>query len=155
MALLLSESEQVAVLFEVMSMRADWAFAHIAFQHYLTKENDFATWVEGFVDVYQEDLARLADEMKVFVEAREPTSEFVFEPVAEPSFELRFRRSPRPEPGAVLASVAVDIKRVIDLTIPAAYRDNRISLQLRTNGQRLARFAEQFSLEASRVLPSG
>ena len=155
MALVLSESEQVAVMFEVMSTRSDWVYAHIAFQHYVSKENDFATWVEGFVDVYRDELTRLVDGMRSFVDADESVAEFSFEPVAEPSFELRFRRCPPSDQGGILAFAALDIKRVLELTIPAAYRDNRVSLQLRTNEHRVSKFVNQLFLEADRVLCGG
>ena len=77
---------------------------------------------------------------------------FSFEPIAEPGFELCLGESFPSQPGDMLVSVALDIKRVLDLTVPAAYRDNRVSLQFRTSRERLCRFVEQFSVEAASVL---
>jgi len=151
MAILLNQSEQIAALFEVVSVRDDWVFSHIALQHYVAKENDFATWVEGFLDVYETDLHCLAHDLTAFADEGQTSQEFRFEPEVEPSFEFRFQTRSSIRRGEVLASVALDVKRIIDLTIPAAYRDNRISLQFLTDWERLRRFAEQFSLEAAKV----
>lgn len=159
MATLLNESEQIALLFEVISMREDWAFARIAFQHYQATQNSFAAWLEGFVDVYRDDLARLLREMATSLDCdEEGFPRLCFEPVAEPSFGLRTDESSPRQRGCMLASMALDIKRVLDLTVPAAYRDNRVTLQFRTSRDKFRRFVEEFSLEAGRTLrqcPSG
>jgi len=154
MAILLNRSEQIAALFEVVSVRDDWVFLRIAFQHYVAKENDFATWVEGFLDVHESDFKAFAGELADFMGAVPAREELSFEPAVEPSFEFRLRVDSAVKKGDVLASVALDLKRVLDLTIPAAYRDNRISLRLLTDSERLRRFTEQFSLEAGRVFRS-
>ena len=152
MAILLSQSEQVGVLFEVISVADDWVFSHIGFQHYVAKENDFATWVEGFLDIYESDLEGFARELASFVEGGPRRQEFRFEPTAEPSFEFRFQAGSLARTVDVGASVALDVKRILDVTIPTAYGDNRISLQLLTDWERLRRFAEQFSLGTARLL---
>lgn len=151
MAILLNESEQVAALFEVISVRNDWVFSRIAFQYYVSKDNDFATWAEGFLDIYKADLKRFVQELAAFVEQEQEQQEFRFEPVAEPSFEVRIQVGPSGQRGMVVASVALDLKRVLEITIPTSYRDDRITLQLTTDGDRLHKFAEQFSIEASRI----
>lgn len=76
---------------------------------------------------------------------------FCFEPAAEPSFEVRFQVDPPWQRGMLVAYVTLDLKRVLEMTIPTSYRDDRITLQLTTVRNRLHRFAEQFSLEASKV----
>lgn len=151
MAILLNRSEQIAALFEVISVRGDWVFSRIAFQHYIAKENDFTTWVEGFLDVYEGDLKGFADELASFVNEEATRQEFSFEPTVEPSFEFRLQNGSPAKTGELLASLALDIKRILDFTIPTAYRDNRISLQFRTDWERVRRFAEQFSLEMARL----
>ena len=151
MAILLNQSEQIGVLFEIISVRDDWVFSHVALQHYVAKENDFASWVEGYLDVYETDLKCLARDLATFAEEGPTGQEFHFEPEVEPSFEFRFKSRSSARRTEVLASVALDVKRILDLTIPAAYRDNRISLQLLTDWERLRRFAEQFCLEAARA----
>jgi hypothetical protein len=151
MATLLNQSEQIGVLFEVISVRDDWVFSHIAFQHYVAKENDFASWVEGYLEIYETDFKCLARDMATFAEERRTEHEFRFEPEVEPSFELRFQARSSARRQEVLASVALDVKRILDLTIPTAYRDNRISLQVLTDWDRIRRFAEQFSQGAAKL----
>jgi|SRR5690242_2526120 len=152
MALLLNESEQLAVLLEVISVQGEWVFSHIAFQHYLPNENDFATWVEAYVDVYETDLRCLVYEIVNFAKDVSTARKFAFEPQAEPSFEFRFQiGSVQPGP-EVLVSVALDIKRILNLSMVAAYRENRISLQFLTDRVRVRRFSEQISLEVAKFV---
>ena len=151
MAILLNQSEQVAALFEVVSVRDDWVFLHIAFQHYVPKQNDFATWVEGFLDVHESDFQAFVRELAAFVEAVPARQELSFEPAVEPAFQFRLQPSSSANGSDVLALAALDLKSVLELTAPALYRDNRISLQLLTDWERLRRFAENFSVEAARV----
>lgn len=147
MAILLSESEQIAALFEFISDRDDWVFLRIAFQYWVAKDNDFATWVEGFVDIYETDLKQLVQDLEAFVKSGQAQPEFRFEPVTEPDFQIRLQTGSAEGRKNVMASVALDLKRVMEMTIPTAYRENRIMLQLDTDWDRPCRFAEEFSVE--------
>jgi hypothetical protein len=153
MAILLSQSEQIGVLFEAISVRDAWVFSRVAFQHYVAADNDFQSWVEGWPEIYEADLKCLIRDLATF-DKRGPTGqEFRFEPEVEPSFELRVQPRASGRNSEVVVSFALDIKRVLGLTIPTAYRENRITLQLLTDWERFHRFAEQFSMEAAKLGP--
>ena len=154
MPILLNESDQLGVLFEVISTRGDWVFSHIALQHYLPKENDFATWVEAYMDTYITDYQCLVRNLSTLAENMSVGHKFAFEPQVEPSFEFCFQVESTAQRGEVLASIALDIKCILNLTTAAGYRENRISLRFLTDRERVHRFSEQVSLEAARFLRS-
>lgn len=52
-------------------------------------------------------------------------------------------------------SFFVDIKRVMRINEPAAYRENQIGIRFQTDDQRVDRFCEGLGSELSGVLDSG
>jgi hypothetical protein len=153
MAILLSQSEQIGVLIEAISVRDAWVLSRIAFQHYVAADNDFQSWVEGWPDIYEIDLKCLVRDLATFDERRPTGQEFRFEPEVEPSFEFRVQARTSGRNSEVEISLALDIKRVLEFTIPTAYRENRITLQLVTDWERFHRFAQQISMEAAKLAP--
>jgi hypothetical protein len=151
MAILLDRSEQIAALFEVVSVRDGWVLLHIAFQHYVVKENDFATWVDGLLDVHESDFSAFLRELAAFVKAVPARRDLSFEPAVEPSFEFRLQIGSSARKEDVVAFAALDLKGIMEVTVPAVYRDNRVSLQILTDSERLRRFVEQFSHEATKA----
>ena len=154
MAIFLNESEQLGILLEVISVWGDWLFSHIALQHYLPKENDFATRVEAYADVYETDFRCFVRDLATFAQNLSTGQTFAFEPQVEPSFEFRFQVESTAQAAEVLASVALDVKCILDLTVVAAYRENRISLQFLTDREKVRRFSEQISIETAKFMGS-
>lgn len=151
MSTLLDRSEQIAVVFEIVSSQKDWVFSRIAFQHYVASDNNFATWVEGFLDVHESDMQAFTRELAAVAAGGLSQQVLCFEPAVEPAFEIRFQLRVSPGREAILVSVALDVKCIIDSAAPTVYRDNRVSLQLLTDLGKFRTFAEQFSLEAAKV----
>ncbi len=125
MAQLTNTSDQLAVtveLYEQLSSDPKWITGSIAEQHYLATENRFHTFVEGYVEIYEDDLRRLRDELRAFLAAADASRNFTFVPVAEPSFELIFERISHASDYCRVVSASVDLRAFLHVTIPVLLR---------------------------------
>jgi hypothetical protein len=153
MARLTNESDQFGVEFEFLgAIREDWVTARIALERYIENSNLFHAFVEAIVDIYKTDLRELQKQLNSVNEDREGWTKVRFEPLAEPSFELAFVRMPGAKAHGFSVKVAVDLKRVENITVPAGYRENRVTLEFLTDQRRLRGFVEGVLRDIGKVL---
>jgi hypothetical protein len=134
-------SDQFGMLVEILSNSRDqWICANLGLCHYDEKSNVFLPWVEAQVDVYEADLSLLRRLLEDFASVTDSTKNFVFEPQVEPSFTISLERIPHGNDFCRVASIALDMKVLFRVSVPTAYREDRLSLRFHTNEQRLQRF---------------
>jgi hypothetical protein len=128
MTRLTNESDQFAVECEFLSaIQEEWITARIALGRYVEENNTFHWFIEAIINIYETDLRELQKQLNPVIEDRESWTKVGFEPLAEPSFELAFARSQGSKAQRVSAEVAIDLKMVDKITVPAAYRENRVT----------------------------
>jgi hypothetical protein len=152
---LTNTSDQLAItieLYDRSSSDARWVGGSIAEQYYLSKENRFQTLVEGYVEIYEDDLSRLQSELRGFLRAIDASGNFKFVPVAEPSFELTFERISHAGDYCRVVSAAVDLKAFLQVTTPSSYGQDRVATRLHTTEEKLQQFGGQLVLDIDRTL---
>lgn len=155
MAQLTNTSDQLAITVELYErLRSDpkWISGSIAEQYYLAMENRFHPFVEGYVEIYEDDLRRLRDKLQAFLAATDASRNFKFVPVAEPSFELIFERISHAGGYCRVVSASVDLRAFLQVKIPSLYGQDRVTTRLHTTEEKLQRFGEQLVWDLERVL---
>lgn len=152
MAQIINSTDQLSIRVELYGRSSSdphWITGSIAQQYYVSKENQFHTFIEGYIEVYEFDVSRLQDEMRSFLKADCEREIMKFVPMAEPSFEITFERMPHPRERRMIASVALDLATFAEITTPSVYGDNRVAIRFHTTEERFQRFGEDLLHEIS------
>jgi hypothetical protein len=140
MAILTNISDQFGIAIEIPGRgHPGWTKAKAILQHYVEKVNQFQSWIEADLDIYETDLNLLKQCLNSFAGVRDGSKNFEFEPEVEPSFQLSLQRVPDQDDHHRVASLAIDLKSAFQMNVPSAYRENQIALRFYTDEQRLQR----------------
>ena len=152
MATLLNDTDQLAIIFDIGGRRGERFAARLAFQHYAEPHNAFHTFAEARVEIHEADLRNFATHLREFGLAEDDSRNFRYEPGVEPSFDFEFGKTPEGELGPYIASAGVDMNRVLRMTQPVPFRENRLALRLRTTHARAQRFLAELLKETDSAL---
>lgn len=154
MAILTNESDQFAILFDVAGRNdhdPDWITARVAMQYHGEELNALRTFLQATIDIYESDLIYFTEQLRAFGTVTDESKNFEFEPEVEPSFHFSFQRVPHNKSYCRVVSFAIDLKRVIKMLIPCAYRENRITLKVHTTEERIKTFSTEFLEETRKI----
>jgi hypothetical protein len=138
---LLNISDQFGLLVEIVEVgSADWINVKLALCHFDQESNVSDPWVEVKIQVYEGDLRRLKKLIEDFASVGDASKNLAFEPQIEPTFLFSLERIPHNGDFCRVANLAIDLKCVFNVSVPTAYREDRIALRFHTNEQRMQRF---------------
>lgn len=142
MAEIINVSDQLGITLEFCgrSTSPSWYTVCISQQYKRANENRFEPFMEGIVDIYENDLSRLREKMYAFLKATDQSKNFKYVPVAEPGFELMFERIPHGEDYCRVVLAAIDLKAVVEVKTPIAYGENRVTTRFHTTEDRIQHF---------------
>jgi hypothetical protein len=141
MATLTNLSDQFGFFINVVSSRGvDWTSLQLGFQYYVEQLNTFQVWVQGSVDIYDTDAKCLKRLSREFATVHNDSKNFAFTPEVEPSFTFSGQRVPHNEDYCRVFSLGIDLKQIVRIGIPSAYREDRIELRFHTDEPRLQAF---------------
>lgn len=152
MAVLSNRTDQFSVLFSVVGLvESDWVRIEMGIQHYLEQTNSISSWIEAHIDLHLTDAKAFQEILLARDRTRGNPLQWTFEPLVEPSFQICTRQL-----GSVWeVSFFVDIKRLVSMNEPTAYRENEIGVRFQTDDQRLERFGDGLGSELSGILHAG
>jgi hypothetical protein len=134
-------SDQFGLIVEIVeATAADWINVRLALYRYDQKSNVSEPWVQVTVETYEGDLRRLKKLLEDFASASDASNNFAFEPQVEPTFLLSLERIPHNGDFCRVANLAIDLKCIFHVSVPTAYREDRIALRFHTTEQRMQSF---------------
>ena len=134
-------SDQFGLAVEVVeATAADWINVRLALYHYDQKSNVSEPWVQVTVEIFEGDLRRLKKLLEDFASTADASNNFAFEPQVEPTFLLSLERVSHNGDFCRVANLVIDLKCVFHVSVPTAYREDRIALRFHTNEQRMQSF---------------
>ena len=152
MAVLLNQTDQLSVLIGVVGfVEGDWVRMRMAIQHYIEQTNSMSSWIEADIDLYLTDAEAFQEILRARNRTRGHPLPWTFEPSVEPSFQIGVRQ----HDSVWEVSLFCDIKMLMVINKPAAYRENQIGVRFQTDHRRLESFASGLGSELSGVLRSG